>query len=173
VLARDSSYLFSRFIFNDLRYAVSSQQPPAEGSSRAVDIVISNQVSAEEWRVLCFAETKTASNSDSHRIRRLELRAIDCCRECFAANPKIAHVYVLTLIGASVRCWLASNLDGEELRGFWDGRVKGTYAAYLDVGLDQNRDVLLDAFNKIKTVPLLNATVGMDHQDTGSSPAHR
>lgn len=68
---------------------------------------------------------------------------------------------------------MASNLEGEELRGFWDGDVKGTYAAYLDVGLDRYRDVLLDACNKIETVPLLNVTIGMDHQDIGSSFGRR
>lgn len=163
-ITRFFGYLFNKFIFDDIRYDVSFQELPAEGSSKAVDMVISDLVPAPEWKALCFIETEAAADSDlDRRIRQLELRAIECCREYFAANPKMTQVDVLTLVGASVRCWTARNLDGEELRGFWDEDVKGTYEAYLDVGLDRNRDVLLDFFNKIKTVPLLNATSGIDH----------
>lgn len=83
-----------------------------------------------------------------------------------AANSDINLIYACTLVGASVRCWSLQRGD-DFLRPFWSG-AGSSYAQYLDVGEDANRDALLEVFGFMANVPLDGALpLDMQHSDIG------
>lgn len=58
--------------------------------------------------------------------------------------------------------------NNDAMDSLWGDSEPGNYGFYLDVGLDQNREDLLRAFNKMKSFPHTHSTYGMDYLGVGS-----
>ena len=159
------NHLFSKFIFRESIYGIDNQNP-AIGSAKACDIIINYFTDDFAHQVLCFVEATRASNQTGSLIEALEKQARDYCKEFLNANANndTDTVYACTLIGASIRCWIARR-DVPGIIGFWSGDQRGSFRYYLDIGLDENRSTLERAFQKMKSVPVSQERIGTTHAD--------
>lgn len=164
------NFLFSRSIFPGFSYDVSPEQPPAISSQNKCDIVIKYLTVDYAWQVLCFVEGKRARNQTDSLINAVEKQASEYCQEFLEAN-NVDMVYACTIVGASIRCWTVEKDEPNAvtMTGFWDGSEQGKFQYYLDIGLEQNKDRLLAAFERMKAFPIRHLPLNMDHSSIGTT----
>lgn len=140
--------LFHRHIFTGNLLCFSGQKFDAE-QPKPCDLVAQSLSTEGVWQVVCFAEVTRSDNKPGTLVEALESQVLDHCKNYLQEEHLAERVYACTVVGTSVRCWMYER-GTESLVGFWSGQQTGQFACYLDVGLEENKETIMLAFDSMK-----------------------
>ncbi|KAH7324883.1 hypothetical protein B0I35DRAFT_425135 [Stachybotrys elegans] len=147
-------YLFQKRLFSEREFSCHSQVFPDDTEIEPCNLGIKYWTYDNTWQTLCFVEARGANHQTGTQVTALEEQVTGYCRRFLHANPDARRVFACTIVGASIRCWSFTRGD-DLLEGFWGldherEHEREPLAHYLDVGIESNKQTLVDAFNFVK-----------------------